>query len=143
MALAPVTRPLKQDATYWPPGAGDGFGGVAYGAAVAIKCRWQDKIELFRNAQGQEVASSAVIYIDREVQPKGIVALGDYTDLDDPLSVYGAREVGFFGASPSVNATKALYKAWCHGFIYGIDNAGLREDGGYAFREDGGYELRE
>lgn len=108
MALTPVTRPLKQDGTYWPPGVNDGFGGVSYGAAVAIKCRWQDVAELFRDAQGQEVTSSAVVYVDRTLALRGKLALGAISGAP-PSS---AREIRQAGSSPSVDAQRALLKVW-------------------------------
>lgn len=108
MALTPVTRQLKQDASYWPPAGNDGYGGVAYGAAVAIKCRWQDVAELFRNAQGQEVTSSAVVYVDRALAIRGKLALGIITGTPPAA----AREIRQTGSSPSVDAQRALLKVW-------------------------------
>jgi len=106
--MQPITRDLKQDATYFPPLGNDGFGGVAYGAAVAIMCRWQDVAELFRNAQGQEVTSSAVVYVDRTLAIKGKIALGTFTGTPPAA----AREIRQAGSSPSVDAQRALLKIW-------------------------------
>lgn len=109
--MTPYTRNMTQVATYWPPGANDGFGGVSYGAPVAIKCRWQDKAELFRDAEGQELTSSAVVYVDRPLEAKGYLFEGDSTDAD-PLSVDGAREVRQIGKSPSLKGSRVLHKVW-------------------------------
>lgn len=108
MAPTPITRDLKQDATYWPSGSNDGFGGVAYGSAVAIKCRWQDEAVLFRNAQGQEVMSSAVVYVDRVLAMKGKLSLGTLTGAP-PVT---AREIRQISSSPNVSATHALNKVY-------------------------------
>jgi len=106
--VAAYTRNLKQDATYWPPGTNDGFGGVSFGAAAPIKCRWEDKAELFRNAQGQEVTSSAVVYVDRVLAIKGKLALGTFAGTP-PVT---AREIRQVGGSPNLKAARDLNKVW-------------------------------
>jgi len=108
VTLPPYTRNMTQAATYWPPGSPDGFGGVGYGAAVAIRCRWQDKAELFRGADGQELTSSAVIYPDRPLARKGKIALG--TVAGAPSA--GAREIRQISDSPDLRGTKTLHKVW-------------------------------
>lgn len=109
--MTPYTRNLFQDATYWPPGQNDGFGGVSYGAPVEIKCRWQDKAELFRDNEGQELTSSAVVYVDRELEAKGYLFEG-ITAEANPITVEGAREVRQLGASPALKGGKVLHKVW-------------------------------
>jgi hypothetical protein len=116
--MAAYTTSMVQYATYWAPGANDGFGGVAYGAPVAIMCRWQDVAALVRSAQGQEVASSATVYVDRALLPAGYLALGDHTgevDSDgmlDPLEVEGAKSIIQVGTSPSLDVALVLNKVW-------------------------------
>ena len=109
--MNPYTRNMIQDATYWPPGANDGFGGTSYGAPVGIKCRWQDKAELFRDSEGQELTSSAVVYPDRELEVKGYLFEGTTSEAD-PLSVEGARQVLQAGKSPALKGSKVLHKVW-------------------------------
>ena len=109
--MNPYTRNMEQDATYWPPGDADGFGGVSYGSPVEIKCRWQDKAELFRDAEGQELTSSAVAYVDRPLEVKGYLFEGT-SAVADPLSVDGAREVRQLGKSPSLKGSRVLHKVW-------------------------------
>ena len=116
--MAAYTSGMVQYATYWAPGVNDGFGGVAYGAPVAIMCRWQDDAALVRSAQGQEVTSSAIVYVDRALLPEGYLALGDHTsevDSDgmlDPLEVEGAHKIIQVGTSPSLDASLVLNKVW-------------------------------
>lgn len=117
--MTAYTRGMNQTATYWAPGANDGFGGVAFSVApVAIAVRWQNKIDTIRNAQGEEYQSTAIVYVDRELAQKGYIALGDFTDdvdsdgLSDPRDYEGAREVMMVGQSPSIAADQILFKVW-------------------------------
>ena len=109
--MNPYTRNMTQDATYWPPGANDGFGGTSYGAPAAIKCRWQDKAELFRDAEGREVTSSAIVYPDQELSVRGYLLLGESV-ASDPQQVSGAREIRQAGTSPALKGGRVLNKVW-------------------------------
>lgn len=73
-------RNMKQAATYWAPGAPDGFGGVVFAAPIILMCRWQETAELFRDKEAREQMSSAVVYVDSAVQLQGYLALGEFTD---------------------------------------------------------------
>lgn len=105
---------MHQRATYWHPGVNDGFGNLSFAAVVpvAIMCRWEDKAVLFRNSQGQEEVSDAVIYPDRPLLLRGFVALGDHVETGpvDPRRLAGAREIRFAGSSPSLTAGLVLHK---------------------------------
>lgn len=107
--MNPYTRNMRQDATFWPPGSNDGFGGVAHGLPVAIKCRWQDQQALARDAEGNEFTSSAIVYTDRALAAEGYLALGTFAD-DDPVE--SAREIRQVGSSPNLRQTTELHKAW-------------------------------
>lgn len=70
-----------QEAWYWVDDAAvpDGFGGFTYKAPEKIKCRWDDKIQLVRNQNGEEVTSSAEILVIQDVKLGGTLQL-----LEDP-----------------------------------------------------------
>lgn len=104
-----ITRNLRQDAIYWPPNAPDGFGTVTFGAPVAIKCRWENKKTLFRDAQGREVMSEAIVYTDRIVEIQGFLAL-DGALTDNPKEV--GLEIRQYGQTVSLRARKRLNKVW-------------------------------
>lgn len=103
------TRNMNQDATYWPPGSNNGFGGTGYGSRIAIKCRWQDQSVLFRDSLGREVTSSAVVYPDRALAVGGKILLGVSTSAAPPAA---AKEIRQVGSSPSLNGKKVLNKVW-------------------------------
>ena len=104
--MVAFTRNMPQDATYWPPGSNDGTGGRTLGAAVTIKCRWQDTSVLFRDSNGQEVVSEAVVYVDRTLLLRGKLALG--THVGSPPTT--AREIRQVNASSNLTNTSTLNK---------------------------------
>lgn len=105
------TRNFTQTLTYWPPSGNAAGGGVTYGAPVQIKARWQDKADLVRSADGQEVASSAIVYVDRALADKGYLYRGISASAN-PLTVPGAREILARGSSPDLSGTVELLKVW-------------------------------
>lgn len=109
--MTPYTRNLNQVVTYWPPDGNDAFGGRTFGAPVEIAGRWQDKADLFRDVDGREVVSTAVVYTDRNVALRGFLYLGSSV-ASDPLTVDGAREIRNVGKSPNLAATVTLHKVW-------------------------------
>lgn len=115
MTLPAYTRTLLQTALYWPPETPDGLGGHSYGDAVEISCRWQDVAVLFRGPSGEELTSTAVVYVDRVLEMKGYLALASFTDDVNYASTpdeIGAREIRQIGASPSLRAEFQLNKVY-------------------------------
>lgn len=104
--MAAYSRNMSQDATYFPPAGQNGFGDLSFGAAVPVKCRWQDKADLFRDQQGREVMSSAVVYVAQGVTVGGRLGLGVVVSADDALEI---RNVG---GSPDLRNGNTLVKAW-------------------------------
>ena len=104
--MAYYARNMTQDATYFPPDGQNAFGDLAFGGPVAVKVRWQNKADLFRDAQGREVMSSAIVYVDQPVTVGGRLGLGVLTDASD------AREIRNAGESPSLRGDVILVKAW-------------------------------
>lgn len=103
--LPAYTRSLRQTAIYWPPAAPDGLGGQTYGTAIEIRCRWQDVAVLFRNDQGEEETSDAVVYVDRVLQRKGYLALVSFVEDSSyatPHDVVGSKEIRQVNVSPSL-----------------------------------------
>ncbi len=104
------TVDFNQVATYWAPLANDGFGGKTFDAPVLITCRFQAKVDLIRSSDGEEVASSHVAYVDRELADNGWLAEGDLTATLSPVGV--AHEILSRGSSPSLDGTEVLLKVW-------------------------------
>jgi hypothetical protein len=105
------TRNMRQDLTFWAFTGVDAYGQSTFSAPVTVKCRWQDQQVLFRNAQGQERISSAIIYPAQPLGIKGYVKLGiDATA--NPLGLAGAYEIQQAGTSPDLRNNKVLNKVW-------------------------------
>ena len=102
---------MNERVWYYPPAGNDGFGGLNYGDPEERMCRWQDQIKLVRDAQGREVTSAAVVYVNSPVQAEGLLVrnLGDYPEPTPPET---ARRIIITGESPSLDQTRALHKAW-------------------------------
>ena len=95
---------LKQDATKWTATA-DGFGGWAFTAPVALKVRWEEKAVLFRDQSGEEVISSAKVFLDVDVEINDWLFLGTSTDADPtaiPPATGVAYQVRMFEKLPSL-----------------------------------------
>lgn len=117
--MTPRKRRMKQAAFYWSPAVNDGFGGRSFGSAQARNVRWEDRAELFRSAEGRELTSSAVVYVDQDVQVGGYIVRNPNNDPLPPgsgtldlFSSLGAREIRQLGESPSLRQTDKLIKAW-------------------------------
>ena len=106
----------NQIAVYWAPEGHDGFGNHLYDDPVEVAVRWEDRMDLIVNAQGQEIVSKAVIYPGQTLELEGRLFLGRLEDLSgaekaDPQLVH-ASEIKAVGNVPNVNGTFFLAKAW-------------------------------
>ena len=113
--MTAYARNMPHTATYWAPGVPDGFGGMDFSSVtpVVIACRWQDRQELFRDTQGNQVMSVAIVYPAQAVALQGYLARGDAGTavIGDPREA-GALEVRAVGSSPSLSGDEELNKAW-------------------------------
>lgn len=102
---------MKQDLTYWAPLTKDEYNQLTYAAPVVIKCRWEDKNVLFRNTQGQEMTSAAVVYPAQSLAVKGYIKKGIHSDAI-PVGLSGAFEIRQSGDSPNLRNTQTLNKVF-------------------------------
>lgn len=45
----------------------DAFGGVSFGTPEVLDGRWEDRVEMFRNPAGEEVASNSIVYLGADI----------------------------------------------------------------------------
>ena len=110
--MTAYTKNMNQSATYWPPAAPNGYGETDFAGAEVISCRWQDDAVLFRDAQGREMTSSAVVYTESQLENGGYLILGDYYDSgNDPHSV-GAKEIRQVYTTQNLKNTVTLNKVF-------------------------------
>jgi hypothetical protein len=113
-----ISRLCKQDAVYWGNPKNDGYSGFIYDAAVEIKCRWEDKVQLIVDKEGNTQSSRALVYCLQELDEEGWLYLGKLTDLTaaeiaNPKLVRDASTIKKFEKSPALNSTTEFYyKAW-------------------------------
>ena len=101
---------FPQSITYWHTSP-DGYGGFTFGAPTAIEGRWEDKNQLFLNLKGEEEVSSSIIYTDQQL------TIGDYvyegtSVAANPAALDGAKRIRQLNKTPSLNGSRALYKAY-------------------------------
>jgi len=112
-----LTDKLKQVAVYWGNPQNDGAGGRTFDDPVELSVRWEQRQELFIDANGQESTSKAVVYLDQDIDIGGYLYLGDLDDLSsaeegDPLTVSGAYEIRGSKKLPDIKADRFLRKVW-------------------------------
>lgn len=106
-----VSSVCVQTAVYWGNPTSDGYGGYSYDTAVEIDCRWDEKIELIRASNGEEVISRAQLLVTQDIDEGGIVYLGSLTDLtageiaDPGTVVSGAWKVISMAKNPLFKST--------------------------------------
>lgn len=101
------TEDMHQAATYWPPGGNDGFGGTGYGSPEALQVRWQETSQLFRDAQGNEVTSEAVVYPPKPLLEGGQLLLGTSAAAEPAPD---AREIRKVNSTVDLDADQRLTK---------------------------------
>jgi hypothetical protein len=105
---------FKQDITFWKSGTLNEEGNTSWQSpGKVIKGRWEDKVEMARNADGEEVESKAVVYVPgtQEMEEDWRLYLGCFPD-SDPDGVANAYVVIAVGNSPSVRNKRGLKKIW-------------------------------
>lgn len=100
---------LTEQATYWEPTGEDEFGNTTFSEPQTIDVRWEDKSELFKDEQGNEVVSNAVIYTLEDLQLEGYLYKGVTSESSTNVN---AREIRQLKETPNVEANQNLHKVW-------------------------------
>ena len=104
-------RDHPQDITVWEPAANDGFGGFTFPAPTLIKGRWEQKQELFKDADGEEQMSEAIVYVDTDVSVGQYIAEGDQTAIVDPETLPNAHRIKQYVKIPDLRQNEYERKA--------------------------------
>jgi hypothetical protein len=99
-----------QTMVYWSTPTPDGYGGFTYSTPEEISCRWDEKMQLVRGANGEEVVSKAEVMVTRDIDEGGFLYLGSLDDLSvaqkaDPMLVDGAWKVLSISKTPLFQST--------------------------------------
>jgi len=116
-----IDWPCVQTAVYWPPGSEDSggvdyddYGVPQYATAYEISCRWDDATEEMVLADGTRDLSQAQVIVDQDVSVRGVLCLGELTDMDDltdPKSNDGAYEIRRVEKNPDIDGEDTLVRA--------------------------------
>lgn len=111
-----ATSMLNQTAVYWANPTADGFGGRTFDNPVAISVRWERRQQLIIDQAGQEVTSTAIVYVGQDIELGGYLFLGTIADLssttENPQEVDDAREIRRYDKTPDVSGTRFTRTAW-------------------------------
>jgi hypothetical protein len=120
-----ITKNCAQPAVYWGGPVNDGYGGKSFDDPIQIYCRWENKSQLIRLDDGNEISSRAIVYVLQDLDVEGVLCLGSLADLnlddaddssaawDDPMKIDGAQIIKKFEKSPVLGSTTEFYyKAW-------------------------------
>lgn len=108
-------RGTNQKAVYWSMSELNEFGKPGWGTAIEIDCRWEEIHEQFINPNGETQVSRAVVFVDRDVEIKGVLFNGELsavTDTNNPKNNDGAWEIVQFDKIPDVKGNRFLRKAY-------------------------------
>lgn len=110
-----IKRMRKQDAVWWKRNPEpDRFGNFSFDPPVAIRCRWDDSLVEFLDAQGERRISRSVVYVDRLMTPGDMLREGEMLsdEPEDPLSITTAYEIKRFDKNPNIKASESLLTAF-------------------------------
>ena len=115
-----IARVATQTAVYWGTPVEDGHGSRTFADPVEISCRWEDRVEKISRVGtggrlGEELNSTARVFVTQDVDEQGWLYLGDLDDLDsdeeaDPETADGAYEIQRFDKSPVLGATNKFIR---------------------------------
>lgn len=93
-----IKRNLKQKAVWWQATGRNRHNETTFADAVEIDCRWENKVQLVKDADGKEIISKAQVFHDKNVDERDYLFEGTLSDLDsaaeeDPYQATGAYEV--------------------------------------------------
>ena len=103
-----IIRNLKQQAVIWTASGVDSYGNPSYAAPVAIKVRWEERIERTLDSTGNEILSQAFVYMAIKYAPGDYLLLGVSTDTTPPSSAF---EIKNFSSISNLRNTFSEHKA--------------------------------
>ncbi len=99
--MAWTTDNLKESITYWDATGVDNFGDPTFASPITVKAKWEERTEIFINAEGQEERSRSVIYVDSNLITggyifRGISTVADPRTVDDAYLIKDYRKISNF-----------------------------------------------
>jgi hypothetical protein len=72
-----ILSKLNQTCVYWKKLGADRYNNPIFDTPIEVKCRWEDRTELFLDINGERVPSRAVVYINLLPKPGDALWKGD------------------------------------------------------------------
>jgi hypothetical protein len=110
-----LSSQLKQSAVYWANAKAGAEGGRTFDTPSEILVRWEQKQELFIDANAREVRSSAVVFVDIDMKEGEYLYLGTLADLGaetDPMKIDEAYEIRAVESIPDIKAEKFVRRVF-------------------------------
>ena len=109
-----ITSMRRQTAIYWALSSIDNYGRPTWSAPIEIECRWEDVHEEYIDAHMQRQLSSAIVYVDRDMEVGSMLKLGDLDsgiDQDNPRDNDDTWEIRRFDKLPNLKNSEYLRTA--------------------------------
>jgi hypothetical protein len=102
-----LSRNRRQTAVYWANPVNPGDGSQTFDTPVEVDVRWEERQELFTDAEGVERVSNAVVFVGSDMVVDEYLFLGELTDLAsseeaDPNSVANTQKIRGFRKIPDI-----------------------------------------
>lgn len=109
-----VRKMRKQYAVYWERTGNDRHGNPKFAEATEVRCRWSEKQEEYRDADGVQRFGESGVFVDRSMPLgswlwKGRIA--DVENLTTPEQNEKAGRIVYFKEVPNLKNTETLFKA--------------------------------
>jgi hypothetical protein len=102
---------LNQKATIWKVNGLNNFAEATYNAPIVIDVRWEDKPVAYRNLQGENVITKAIIYAggQADLTVNDCIALGEF-DNDNPKDLENIEKIMSVHTTYSVDGKVSFKK---------------------------------
>lgn len=103
-----IDRMLIHTITVWSVTGHDAYGSPTFTKST-MKGRWEDKQQLIKNLSGDQIMSSAVVFLASTVSPNDRIELGSTTVTTPSAS---AKAVMNYRSTPSIKGNTILYEVY-------------------------------
>jgi hypothetical protein len=101
---------MNQNFVYWGSPDRSGTGDFTFAAPIQIKGRKEDVCEIIRTKDNRELVSTAMVFVDRELEFNGYLVEGELADYVavNPQDAVNCYQIMAAGSSPNLSGTIKL-----------------------------------
>ena len=108
--MSEYIRNMPHDVTYWPPSGTDKYGKTTFDAPVAIRGRWEDKVQVIQAKDGSQKTSMSRVAVSQPIDVDGFLFLGTTNEANPKVA--GAKEIQAVGRQPDLRGLTNLNIAY-------------------------------